>query len=47
MEALGEVQETADFFAGYCDETRAHGGFDQPLPDDPLPGLPLAQPLAC
>ena len=39
MEALGEAQETADFFAGYCDELERDSGFDQPLPDDPLPGF--------
>ncbi len=36
MEALGEVQETADFFSVYCDDY-AQGGFDHALPDDPLP----------
>jgi acyl-CoA reductase-like NAD-dependent aldehyde dehydrogenase len=36
MEALGEVQETADFFTFYCDDyERQH--FDHALPDDPLP----------
>jgi acyl-CoA reductase-like NAD-dependent aldehyde dehydrogenase len=37
MEALGEVQETADFFSLYCDHFLA-GGFDHDLPDDPLAG---------
>ncbi|MFM7784977.1 MAG: aldehyde dehydrogenase family protein, partial [Gammaproteobacteria bacterium] len=37
MEALGEVQETADFFSGYCEDFERHGGFDNVLPDDPLP----------
>ena len=37
MEALGEVQETADFFYCYCDDFESHGGFDHRLPDDPLP----------
>jgi 1-pyrroline-5-carboxylate dehydrogenase len=36
MEAIGEVQETADFFNGYCDDFEAHHGFDYKLPDDPL-----------
>lgn len=36
MEAIGEVQETADFFNGYCDDFEAHQGFDHQLPDDPL-----------
>ncbi|HEU4531488.1 MAG TPA: aldehyde dehydrogenase family protein [Steroidobacteraceae bacterium] len=36
MEALGEAQETADFFFSYCDEFERQGGFDRPLPDDPL-----------
>ncbi len=35
MEALGEVQETADFFLHYCDDFEKHG-FDHALPDDPL-----------
>ena len=37
MEALGEVQETADFFYCYCDDFERHQGFDHALPDDPLP----------
>ena len=37
MEALGEVQETADFFNLYADDYAGHNGFDHPLPDDPLP----------
>jgi acyl-CoA reductase-like NAD-dependent aldehyde dehydrogenase len=37
MEALGEVQETADFFNFYADDFLAQNGFDHPLPDDPLP----------
>lgn len=37
MEALGEVQETADFFYCYCDDFEKHQGFDHVLPDDPLP----------
>jgi len=39
MEALGEVQETADFFNGYCDDFERHAGFDHALPDDPLTGF--------
>ncbi|MGH8314623.1 MAG: aldehyde dehydrogenase family protein, partial [Steroidobacterales bacterium] len=35
MEALGEVQETADFFSVYCDDFE-RGDFDHALPDDPL-----------
>ena len=38
MEAIGEVQETADLINWYCDQMAEHGGFDRPLPDDPLPG---------
>ena len=38
MEALGEAQEAADFFAGYCDEFERQGGYDRPLPNDPLTG---------
>ena len=35
MEALGEVQETADFLNLYCDDYERQK-FDRPLPDDPL-----------
>ena len=38
MEALGEVQETADFFALYADDYERQSYFDHALPDDPLPG---------
>ena len=37
MEALGEVQETADFFNVYCDDFERQQGFDHALPNDPLP----------
>jgi 1-pyrroline-5-carboxylate dehydrogenase len=37
MEALGEVQETADFFALYCDDYERRN-FTHALPDDPLKG---------
>src|SRR5881392_1059563 len=36
MEALGEAQETADFFSLYAEQFERHGGFDRSLPDDPL-----------
>lgn len=36
MEALGEAQETADFFRLYADDFERSGGFDRALPDDPL-----------
>ncbi len=39
LEALAETQETADFFKIYADEFQASGGFDRPLPDDPLPNV--------
>jgi acyl-CoA reductase-like NAD-dependent aldehyde dehydrogenase len=39
MEALGEVQETADLITWYCDQMQANDGFDRLLPDDPLPGF--------
>ena len=39
MEALGEAQETADFFAGYASELERSAGYDLALPDDPLPGF--------
>jgi len=38
LEALGEVQETADLIAWYCDEMEENGGFVRFLPDDPLKG---------
>lgn len=37
MEALGEVQETADFFTLYCQDFERQG-FDHALPDDPVKG---------
>jgi 1-pyrroline-5-carboxylate dehydrogenase len=36
MEALGETQETADFFSGYAAEYEARGFYDVRNPDDPL-----------
>jgi 1-pyrroline-5-carboxylate dehydrogenase len=39
MEALGEVQETADFFSIYCDDFERQQAFDHILPDDPLPAF--------
>jgi 1-pyrroline-5-carboxylate dehydrogenase len=39
MEALGEAQETADFFSGYANDFEAAGAFDRVLPDDPLKGF--------
>ena len=39
MEALGEVQETADLVRWYCGQMQAHDGFERGLPDDPLPGF--------
>jgi acyl-CoA reductase-like NAD-dependent aldehyde dehydrogenase len=36
MEALGETQETADFFYAYCDDFERQQGFDHELPNDPL-----------
>ena len=36
MEALGEVQETADFFDLYAEDYERHEGFEHALPDDPL-----------
>ncbi|HEV2747072.1 MAG TPA: aldehyde dehydrogenase family protein [Allosphingosinicella sp.] len=37
LEALGEVQETADFFALYADDYEQHAYYEHVLPDDPLP----------
>lgn len=39
MEALGEVQETADFFRHYAEDFERQQGYDHALPDDPLPGF--------
>ncbi len=36
MEALGEAQEAADFFYGYCDDFERHEGYARALPNDPL-----------
>ncbi len=38
MEALGEVQETADLITWYADRLEEADGFDRRLPDDPLAG---------
>ena len=38
MEALGEAQETADFFFKYSDDFERANAFDQPLPNDPITG---------
>jgi len=38
MEAIGEVQETADLITWYCDQMADNAGFDRRLPDDPLTG---------
>jgi acyl-CoA reductase-like NAD-dependent aldehyde dehydrogenase len=38
MEALGEVQETADFFKIYADQMEQGAGFARELPDDPIEG---------
>lgn len=37
MEALGEVQETADFFRIYAEDFERNFGYERELPDDPLP----------
>jgi acyl-CoA reductase-like NAD-dependent aldehyde dehydrogenase len=39
MEALGEAQETVDFFAHYAADFEAHAGYEQVLPNDPLTGF--------
>ena len=41
LEALGEVQETADFFELYCDDF-LKGNFDHTLPDDPVRDFAVA-----
>jgi 1-pyrroline-5-carboxylate dehydrogenase len=38
MEALGEVQETADLIAWYCEQMEVNQGYDRILPNDPLAG---------
>jgi acyl-CoA reductase-like NAD-dependent aldehyde dehydrogenase len=38
MEALGEAQETADFFKIYADQMEQGVGFAHGLPDDPIAG---------
>jgi 1-pyrroline-5-carboxylate dehydrogenase len=37
MEALGEAQETVDFFRHYADDFEQHAGYEHELPNDPLP----------
>ncbi|HEX4943286.1 MAG TPA: aldehyde dehydrogenase family protein [Usitatibacteraceae bacterium] len=39
MEAIGEVQETADLISWYCAEMEENGGFLRYLPDDPIAGF--------
>jgi 1-pyrroline-5-carboxylate dehydrogenase len=38
MEALGEAQETVDFFRHYADQFEAEAGYERALPNDPLDG---------
>ena len=38
MEALGEAQESADFFSVYTEEFERQHAFDRALPDDPVAG---------
>jgi len=39
MEALGEAQESADFFYKYCDDFEQSDGFERALPNDPVTGF--------
>jgi acyl-CoA reductase-like NAD-dependent aldehyde dehydrogenase len=39
MEALGEAQETVDFFRHYAEDFESHGGYEVELPNDPLEGV--------
>jgi acyl-CoA reductase-like NAD-dependent aldehyde dehydrogenase len=39
MEALGEAQETVDFFRCYADDFEQASAYDRPLPNDPLEGV--------
>ncbi|GAP67503.1 NAD-dependent aldehyde dehydrogenase [Mizugakiibacter sediminis] len=38
MEALGETQETVDFFHHYADDFERNAGYAHTLPDDPIEG---------
>ena len=38
MEALGDVQETADLIAYYCDQMESNNGYVKPMGVDPLKG---------
>jgi 1-pyrroline-5-carboxylate dehydrogenase len=38
MEALADVQETADLISYYCDQVEKNHGFEKPLRNDPLKG---------
>jgi len=38
MEALADVQETADLISYYCDQVEKNDGFEKPLRNDPLKG---------
>ncbi len=38
MEALGDVQETADLISYYCDQIEANAGYVKPMGVDPLKG---------
>ncbi len=39
MEALGEAQETVDFFHHYAGDYESHAGYAHKLPDDPIDGM--------
>ena len=39
MEAIGEVQETADLIDWYCDQMEQNAGFMRDLPNDPVKGF--------
>jgi 1-pyrroline-5-carboxylate dehydrogenase len=39
MEALGEAQETVDFFTHYAADFEAQAGYEQALPNDPMEGF--------
>ncbi len=39
IEALGEAQETVDFFRHYADDFEQHGSYEHELPNDPLPDI--------
>ena len=42
MEALADVQETADLISYYCDQVEKHKGYVTPMGKDPLKGFTVS-----